>query len=181
MGAGVLKNQAQIKGLNPYLYESLVDLQAQVNSAASQVNAQPDGQNTAAPPAISSVQVTAAQGVFDIVIQDNNPVKRGVVYFVEWSTTAAFNQPRVIYLGPSRDWRGFLGNQTLFFRAFSQYVETSGPSSPVYFGSLAQPTPVAGGGSISGPVPQAGAGSGTAPTDGKTPGAGFGLTPSRGN
>ena len=167
-----VRNLNEIRTRDPKLAEALDDIIAGV-SANNQ------NQQTDAPPQISALQVTAAGGVFDIAITDNNPVYRGVNYFVEYSTTAAFFQPVVVDLGASRNYRATWGNQTFYFRAYSQYP-TSPPSAPVYYGTQQNPTGVNGGGATSGPAPLASTGSGTAPSSGKTGGAGFGVAPYRG-
>ena len=64
-----------------------------------------------------------------------------------------------------------LGNQTLYWRAYSQYIG-SNPSPPVSFGT--PPIAVAGGGS-SGPAPLPSAGSGVLPRGIVRGGNGFGI------
>jgi len=73
----------------------------------------------------------------------------GLFYFAESDTTPAFSSPRVYFMGASRNLYLQLGNQTLYWRAYSQYVGSL-PSAPITFGS--PPTAVAGGGSA-GPAP----------------------------
>jgi len=171
-------NQTYIQHLDSKLAQALDDIVRQVQSVAQQVVASPVGA-TAAPSPISQLTVTAADGIFDVQIQDNSPVSRGINYFVEYSTTTNFAQPHVVDLGAARTYRATWGNQTLYFRAYSQYP-TSPPSTVVYFGSVASPIPVAGGGAAVGPAPQPSTGSGTAPNNGQTGGAGFGYVPNRG-
>lgn len=161
------------------LGQALQAIQDAINNIASQTAASAAGpQGTSPSPA--SLTVTAAQGVFDIAITDNAPIQRGIEYFLEYSLTASFNQPTVIHLGTTRNHRVFLGNQILYWRAYSQYGPASAPSQPVYFGSANNPTPVAGGGTITGPAPLASNGSGTASTNGLQGGAGYGHNPTRG-
>lgn len=162
---------------DPAIKRALDDIVSQVSAAFKQVNITPQG-TTPAPPAISGLSVTSADGIFDAQIQDNSPVKRGIEYFLEYSLTANFSQPVVISLGPARNWRRNLGNQTLFWRAYSQYP-TSDPSPVVYFGSAIAPTAVVGGGAAAGPAPQPSTGSGTAPNNGLSGGQGYGSQPSR--
>jgi len=159
--------------------EMVEDILTLIGNAATQTVANPSGL-VGAPPSPSSLSVTAANGMFHAVIQDNRPVLRGVTYFLEWSTTSNFAQPHVISLGPSREHWQFFGNQTLYFRAYSQYP-TGDPSEPIYFGSQSSPTAVAGGGTLAGPTPQPSPGSGTAPTTGLQGGAGYGFVGNRGN
>jgi hypothetical protein len=118
--------------------------------------------------------VTASQGIFDIRIFDGSSVSRGINYFVEYSVTPQFTEAIPIDLGTSRCHRCFLGNLTLYWRGYSQYLGSQ-PSDAVYFGSSTAPTAVVGGGSITGPTPQPSTGSGTASTDGSQGGQGFGT------
>ena len=159
---------AQIKGESPYTYEALTQIVNAVNSLGRATGVDPSG--TIAPPApIGSLNVTAADGIFDLAITDNSSVHRGIFYFVESDTTPAFSQPCVHFLGSSRNLRLALGNQTLYWRAYSQYLG-SDPSEPVTFGTPA--TAVAGGGTATGPALQPSTGSGTA--SGSEGGSGFG-------
>jgi hypothetical protein len=164
-------NRAHVQQKDPLLAQALDSIVAQIQSIATQTVATINGV-TPAPPIITALSVLASSGIFDIQIQDNAPVHRGINYFVEYSTTPNFVQPHVIDLGASRSYRATWGNQTLYFRAYSQY-STSPPSPTVYFGSEAVPTAVVGGGSA-GPTPQASTGSGTAPNTGLQGGAGYG-------
>lgn len=159
---------AQIKGESPYVYEALVQLVAAVNALGRATGVDPAG-SIAQPAPIGSVSVAAAGGIFDIAITDNSAVHRGIFYFAESDTTPAFSAPRVYFLGSSRNLRIELGNQTLYWRAYSQYLGSE-PSAPVAFGT--PPAAVAGGGTTAGPPWQASQGSGTAP--GSAGGSGFG-------
>jgi hypothetical protein len=159
---------AQIKSRDPYLYESLKQVVGAVNSIGRATGVDPAG-SIAQPSAIGGVSVVAADGIFDIAITDNSPVRRGIFYFAESDATPAFTSPHVYFLGSSRNLRVSLGNQTLYWRGYSQYMG-SAPSSPVAFG--APPTAVTGGG-LAGPAPQASSGSGTA--SGQQGGSGFGV------
>jgi len=159
--------------------EAFKAIENALNTIASQTAASAAGPQISSPrPA--NLQVSAAGGVYDIAITDDAPIQRGVEYFLEYSTTPAFNQPTVIHLGTTRNHRVFLGNQTFYWRAYSQYGPASAPSAPVYFGGSQNPTPVAGGGTITGPIPLASKGSGTAKSDGLDGGAGYGKKPTRG-
>ena len=74
-------------------------------------------------------------------------------------------------MGASRNLYLQLGNQTLYWRAYSQYIGSS-PSAPVPFGG--PPIAVIGGGS-SGPPPFASAGSGALENGLVRGGNGFGV------
>ena len=159
---------AQIKGDSPYVYEALTQIVNAVNSLGRATGVDPSG--TIDPPApIGSLSVTSADGIFDLAITDNSSVNRGIFYFAESDVTPSFSQPRVHFLGSSRNLRLSLGNQTLYWRAYSQYLG-SDPSQPVTFGTPA--SPVSGGGTATGPAIQPSTGSGTAP--GTAGGSGFG-------
>ena len=159
---------AQIKSESPYVYEALTQIVNGVNAVGLATGVDPSG--TIDPPAtIGSLSVLAADGIFDLAITDNSAVRRGIFYFAESDTTPSFGQPRVYFLGSSRNLRIMLGNQTLYWRAYSQYLG-SDPSAPVTFGMPA--TAVSGGGTAAGPALQASTGSGTA--SGREGGSGFG-------
>ena len=126
---------ARIKGRDPYLYESLTSLVRAVNQVGVATGVDPSGSITA-PAQIGSVSVVAADGIFDLAITDNSAVRRGIFYFAESDTTPAFAAPHVYFMGSSRNLRISLGNQTLYWRAYSQYFG-SAPSDAVTFGSPA--------------------------------------------
>ena len=150
-------NSQRLKSSDPYLYEALRQVIAAVNTIGRGVGVDPAG-SIASPDQIGSVTVTAADGIFDIAITDNSPVHRGIFYFAESDTTPAFAAPRVYFLGSSRNLRVSLGNQTLYWRAYSQYIGSL-PSQPVNYG---EPPAVVVGGGLAGPPLQASSGSGTA-------------------
>ncbi len=159
---------AQIKSDSPYVYEALTQIVNAVNAVGRGTGVDPSG-TIAAPSPIGNLNVTAADGIFDLLITDNSSVNRGIYYFAESDTTPAFSRPYVHFLGSSRNLRISMGNQTLYWRAYSQYLG-SDPSEAVTFGT--PPTAVAGGGTAPGPALQLSSGSGTASgTDG---GSGFG-------
>ncbi len=160
---------AQIKSDSPYVYEALTQLVNGVNAVGRATGIDPSGA-IAAPSSIGSLNVTAADGIFDLAITDNSMLNRGIFYFAESDTTPAFNQPYVHFMGSSRNLRVALGNQTLYWRAYSQYLGSE-TSNPVTFGT--PPTAVVGGGTAAGPALQTSCGSGTA--SGSEGGSGFGL------
>lgn len=161
---------APIKDRDPYLYETLVKIVSAVNAASQNAGVDP-ATPSPAPAPIASVTVQAANGWFDLAIADPSPSRPGLFYFAESDVTPGFNAPRVYFLGASRNLYVQLGNQTLYWRAYSQYVG-SPPSAPVTFGT--PPAAVVGGGA-SGPAPLRSSGSGT-PANGKMRGGnGFGT------
>ena len=161
---------APLKDRDPYLYETLSRIVSALNATSQHAGVDP-ATPSPAPAAIASLQVQAANGWFDLAITDPAPAAPGLFYFAESDSTPAFSAPRVHFLGASRNLYLQLGNQTLYWRAYSQYIGSQ-PSSPVTFG--APPTPVAGGGA-SGPVPMASSGSGTLRNGMVRGGNGFGV------
>jgi len=91
-----------------------------------------------APTPIASVSVQASNGWFDISIADPSAARPGLFYFAESDTTPAFAAPRVYFMGASRNLYVQLGNQTLYWRAYSQYIGSL-PSAPVSFGAPPAP------------------------------------------
>src|SRR5437899_4490382 len=140
---------APLKDRDPYLYETLVNIVASVNATSQRAGVDPSTP-APAPSPIASVSVQASNGWFDISIADPSDARPGLFYFAESDTTPAFGAPRVYFMGASRNLYVQLGNQTLYWRAYSQYIGSL-PSAPVSFG--APPIAVAGGG-ITCPAPQ---------------------------
>jgi hypothetical protein len=169
-----LSQLAQIKKESPYTYEALTQVVTAVNSIGRATGVDPTGE-ISAPSPIGGISVVAADGIFDVAITDNSAVNRGIYYFAESDTTPGFSAPHVYFLGSSRNLRVSLGNQTLYWRGYSQYLGSQ-PSAPVAFGSPA--TAVVGGGAA-GPAPQSSSGSGTA--SGGSGGSGFGKTTTSAN
>lgn len=172
MTGGNYPNRPVIKQFNAKLAEALDSIQSQINSMAQQTTASAQG-STDAPPQISQVTVSAANGIFSIAITDNNPVFRGINYFVHYSESVSFANPHVLDLGSSRNWRGMLGSLTLYFRATSSYP-TSESSPFTYCGTASAPTPVSGGGVLAGPTLGSSKGAGSDSGDGLTTGTGSG-------
>jgi hypothetical protein len=163
---------APLKDRDPYLYETLVKIVSSVNATSQRAGVDPSTP-APAPSPIASVSVQASSGWFDISIADPSAARPGLFYFAESDTTPAFSAPRVYFMGASRNLYVQLGNQTLYWRAYSQYIGSL-PSAPVSFG--APPTAVAGGGTT-GPAPLPSSGSGVFPNGVPRGGNGFGLHP----
>jgi hypothetical protein len=159
---------AQIKSDSPYMYEALTQLVNGVNAVGRATGVDPSG-SIAAPSPVGSLKVVAQDGIFDLAIVDNSTLNRGIFYFAESDVTPAFSGPYVHFMGSSRNLRVAMGNQTLYWRAYSQYLGSE-TSEPVAFGT--PPTAVAGGGTATGPALQTSQGSGTA--SGSEGGSGFG-------
>jgi len=163
---------APLKDSNPYLYETLVKIVSAVNATSQRSGVDP-ATPSPAPSPVASIAVQASNGWFDISITDPSAARPGLFYFAESDATPAFNAPRVYFLGASRNLYVQLGNQTLYWRAYSQYIGSL-PSSPITFGS--PPTAVAGGGST-GPTPLPSTGSGVFVNGVPQGGNGFGTHP----
>jgi hypothetical protein len=163
---------APLKDRDPYLYETLAKIVAAVNATGQRAGVD-SSTPSPAPPPIAAIAVRASNGWFDISISDPSDARPGLFYFVESDTTPAFAAPRVYFMGASRNLYVQLGNQTLYWRGYSQYIGSM-PSAPVTFGGPA--TPVTGGGS-SGPAPLPSSGSGALPNGLLRGGNGFGVHP----
>lgn len=161
---------APLRDRDPYLYETLVKIVNAVNSTSQRAGVDPSTPSPA-PPSIASLNVRASNGWFDLAIADPSNARPGLFYFAESDTSAGFNNPRVYFLGSSRNLYVQLGNQTLYWRAYSQYMGSL-PSAPVTYGS--PPSAVSGGGS-SGPAPLPSEGSGALRNGQKRGGNGFGI------
>jgi len=161
---------APLKDRDPYLYETLTKIVSAVNATSQNAGVDP-ATPSPAPAPIASLQVQAANGWFDLSITDPAASRPGLFYFAESDVTPAFSAPRVHFLGAARNLYLQLGNQTLYWRAYSQYIGSQ-PSAPVSFGS--PPIAVAGGGA-SGPAPLPSNGSGTLPNGLLRGGNGFGT------
>jgi len=146
---------APLKSRDPYLYETLVKIVSAVNATSRNAGVDP-ATPSPAPTPIAALQVQAANGWFDLAITDPAAERPGLFYFVESDVTPAFSAPRVYFLGASRNLYVQLGNQTLYWRAYSQYVGSLA-STPVTYGT--PPIAVVGGGA-SGPTPLPTSGSG---------------------
>lgn len=149
----------ELPGFGARLYEALQDVITHHTNLAQQVNGNSIG-NPEPPPPIDSVNVTGQNGHFDIAIQHNAPIYRGVRYYAEYDTSPDFSNPRVVPMGDSRNHSLFLGNGSYYWRAYASYM-SSHPSQPAYHGSQQSPQAVSGGGSIGGPALQESQGSGT--------------------
>src|SRR5271167_217687 len=163
---------APIKDRDPYLYETLTKIVSSVNATSQAAGVDPSTP-APAPTAVASINVQASNGWFDLSVTDPSDARPGLFYFAESDTTPAFSSPRVYFMGASRNLYTQLGNQTLYWRAFSQYVGSL-PSTPISFG--APPTAVVGGGSA-GPTPLPSNGSGALPNGLLRGGNGFGVSP----
>ena len=123
------------------LGEALEDLQKHITNMNNALAIDSSG-NQISPPPINKLRVTAADGIHQLSITDNNNVLRPINYFAEYSPKSDFSNSHVVPLGPSRNARLNLGNNTLHWRAYSQYTNGGPPSTPVIHGNGINPTPV---------------------------------------
>jgi hypothetical protein len=144
------------------LAEALLSIQQAHNNVEAQVNGNSTG-GPQPPPKVNGVNVVGQNGHLSVSIQDNNPIYRGISYWVEHSASPHFSNPQIVKMGDSRNITIPVGNQTRYVRVYSSYA-SSHPSEPVYHGTSTQPTPVNGGGADTGPafLPSQGSGTGQA-------------------
>jgi hypothetical protein len=141
---------AQIKSESPYVYEALTQVVGGVNAVGRATGVDPSGTIAARDdrqperPGRRRHLRSGHHGQFGGAIAG---------FFISRNLTRrpSFSQPYVHFLGSSRNLRIAMGNQTLYWRAYSQYLG-SDPSAPVTFGSPA--TAVTGGGTAAGPALQ---------------------------
>ena len=178
MSKFTIPHEAWLSDQDVHMQDIIGTIVQGLTNIQQQTNANGNGPQAAPPPQISSLTVTPdGNGFIHAQIFDNSPVQRGVEYFLEVSATSNFSRPMVIPLVASRDYRTFVGNTPLFYRAYSQY-RTSNPSSPVYHGG-ATPAAVNAGGTVNVSFPNSSAGSGTADSNGTQGGSGFGTSITR--
>src|SRR5579863_5157482 len=161
---------APIKDRDPYLYETLSKIVSAVNATSVLAGVDP-ATPAPAPTQIASLSVQASNGWFDISISDPSNARPGLFYFAESDVMPGFNSPRVYFLGASRNLYVQLGNQTLYWRAYSQYVGSL-PSAPINYGT---PPVAVNGGGVTGPAPLPSQGSGALQNGFAPGGNGFGI------
>jgi hypothetical protein len=157
-----IRNLDYLRGKDPRLYEALQDIVLAHQNLAQQVNGNSTGQPQAPPPP-AGVTVQAANGHFQVAIQDRGDIYRGIHYHVEHADNPHFTNSHTEHLGPTRNANLFLGNSTRYFRVYSSYA-SSPPSAAVYHGGPLTPAAVAGGGTVGPPpfLPSEGSGTGAA-------------------
>src|SRR5260221_11234121 len=133
---------APLKDRDPYLYEPRVKIVSALNATSQRAGVAPSTP-APAPSSIASLTVQASNGWFDLAIADPANSRPGLFYFAESDATPGFNSPRVYFMGSSRNLYVQLGNQALYWRAYSQYIGSQ-PSSPATFGN--PPSALSGGG-----------------------------------
>lgn len=150
-----------VRAKDPRLGDALQKIVEEIN----RVHTQPGSANIPAPPTIGLLTVTASNGFFSVSINDpagQTQANLGLHYFLEWSTDPNFANPAptVEDIGAARGEYLYIGNLTTYWRAYSQFRNSSVRSPFVYFGSAQNPTAVVGGGVAGGTPPGGGSGSG---------------------
>ena len=151
----------QIPVIGKYLYEALNGIGQGVNAMAVQGNLNPN-QDPAPPPNIQQVVATGQNGFLHVSIHDQSAqLSRGVQYVIEHADSPSFTNAQQRFIGATRSYSEFIGNDTRYVRAYSTYSGSSN-SGHVYHGSAAAPKAVSGGGLIGPPayLPSQGAGTG---------------------
>jgi hypothetical protein len=139
-----IPNLDYLRSLDPKLFEAIKAIQDQTSNIEKQGNFNALGPPNA-PPAIDRLRVTTGPGgEYQIRITDNGEVSRGINYWAEYDTSPNFTNPHIIDMGQTRNHSVNLGNQQLFWRAYSSYP-SSDTSPVVYHGSSTDPLPVLGG------------------------------------
>ena len=162
-----------------WLHSALQRIEDAVNNIGKHAAVAPKG-ILPPPPTIQQLTVkTNGTGLVHAVINDTNPIQKGIQYFVEYDTDPNFTRPHPVQLGTSRSMNPVQlpamdddGNdQRFYFRAYSQYPGGK-PGAPIHFGGET-PTPVDPGGTQQMTlIPSTG--SGTAQATGEQGGSGFG-------
>lgn len=167
----------QIPFIGNYLASGLQKLQDAVNQLGVTTGAAAVGK-TAPPPPVNGVNVKAADGSVHVTINDNNPIQKGINYFVEHSTSPTFVGAHVVHLNASRGTILTLPgmtddavDQTHYIRAYSQY-QGSDPGPKVNFGGTTPSGVLPGGSVMMTLLPSTG--SGTAAGNGEQQGYGLG-------
>ena|SRR5271157_310251 len=115
-----LPHLGRIKMKDPYLGETLENIQNAINQGHGTVGVDPT-QPYPTPKALSSISVTAALGLFKITLVDSANNHENLNYFVQASVNPAFLNPRTYALGTSLTGDFNLGNQTLYWRAYAKF------------------------------------------------------------
>jgi hypothetical protein len=109
-----------------------VKIVSSVNAASQRAGADPSTP-APVPSPIASVSMKASNGWFDISIADPSDARPGLLYFAKSDITPAFSAPHVYFMGASRNLYVQLGNPTLYWRAYSQYIGSTLGAPPGAF------------------------------------------------
>jgi hypothetical protein len=162
------------------LFEQIID---GVNHLSTHIGADPVG-NHPTPSAIQGITVKTTGELAHIALTDNNPVNKGVHYFLEYDTDPSFPQPHVVHMGTSRSVPPITlpakddgGNAVNYYvRAYPQMPGSEPGPVTVYGG--ASPTAISPTGATQLTLAPS-TGSGTAAANGQQGGYGFGRFQSR--
>ena len=154
-----------------------------VNNLGNHTAADPVG-NTEPPPPIQALNIKVSGEMLHATIQHNDPIRKGIHYFLEIDKDPSFPQPLVVHFGASRAPTPiFLPTKndggdtvTYYARAYPQYPG-SNPGTKVVFGGLT-PTGITMGGTTQMTLLPS-TGSGTAQATGQQGGYGFGVVQTR--
>src|SRR5579859_1002696 len=160
---------AELLTRDPYVHSVIKKIVDHINATEKITGVAKTG-TLPAPATPGQISVTAANGFFDVALQDNSEVQPGIAYFLEWDTSPGFTNAHTISLGPARNHHEYLGNLTLYWHGYSMYLGSNDRSGYVVFGGINNPTGVPGGGAIAPPTVQKTQGSGTS----QVPGYGYG-------
>jgi hypothetical protein len=125
--------------------ELVSDLAANDHQLAQQTNSSLTGTPTPPPP-LQSVTVTPTSVGHHISIAHEGEFYQGIAYHVESSESQNMTNPFPEYSGPAREINLATGNQKLYFRAFSSYLNSAN-TTPVFHGGTT-PVAVTGGTSV---------------------------------
>ena len=120
---------AWIRQNYPQIAEALTDHQNAINNVGQQVNAAPVGQ-IAPPQPHAANSVKAGAGLLDVSVSDNSGQYQGNHHFFDYSTDN-FKSFHTRSMGPSKNWRGYLGKAVFQTRTYTSYP-TSAPSAFLY-------------------------------------------------
>src|SRR5690348_3540115 len=81
---------------DPKLYETIVALHQGLQSLVNQAGLGASG--SIPPPAMQSISVTAANGIFSVALVDKSLPHLGISYFVEYADNPAFDNVHTLYL-----------------------------------------------------------------------------------
>jgi hypothetical protein len=135
-------NLEGITAFGARLHETLTDMVRQISTISQQVNGNVSA-NPSAPPPLQSFTVQPHENGFDMSIEHNGDLYRGVHYYVDYADNPNFQGVRTVHVGETRNAVLPLGSRTLYFRAWAKYP-FSASTSPVVHGA-STPQAVTGG------------------------------------
>lgn len=137
-----------LPGIGPYLHEALTKVINEVNGMQNQTGSA-NGGAVEAPPEIAGLSVSEQNGWLSVSINDPAGLAHpnlGLHYFVEVDTHNAFSNATSYDISAARGTTIYIGNNTVYVRAFSQFRNSPNQSARVNYGG-GTPTAVVGHGS----------------------------------